>query len=170
MSEKYLECGKIVGTHGVRGGVRMASLCDSAEVLASLRQMYKKTASGWREYKVREAFVHKSMAVVTFEEITSLDGAIAMRDVVMYADREDIPREEGSFFISDLIGLEIKDHESGEVYGVLSEVISPAGRDIYVVKKSDGGEFMIPCVSEFVIRIAPEEGAIFVRLIDGMMD
>lgn len=170
MSEKYLECGKVVGTHGVRGAVRMSSMCDSAEVLVSLRRMYKKTASGFREYKVREAFVHKNMAVVSFEEITSLDGAILLRDTVMYADREDIPREEGSFFISDLIGLSVKDSESGEVYGTLSEVISPAGRDVYVVKKPEGGEFMIPCVEEFIKRIAPEEGAVFVRLIEGMTE
>lgn len=170
MNEKYLECGKIVGTHGVRGAVRMTSLCDSAEVLASLRRMYKKTASGFREYKVREAFVHKAAAIVSFDEVTDLDGAMLLKDTVMYADRDDIPLEEGSYFISDLIGLSVTDNENGEVYGTLSEVISPAGRDIYVVKKPDGGEFMIPCVPEFIIRIAPDEKAVYVRLIDGMLN
>ncbi|MFR5890771.1 MAG: 16S rRNA processing protein RimM, partial [Lachnospiraceae bacterium] len=38
--EKYLECAKIVGTHGVHGAVRLSSMCDSPEVLASLKRMY----------------------------------------------------------------------------------------------------------------------------------
>lgn len=169
--EKYLECAKIVGTHGVHGAVRLSSMCDSPEVLASLKRMYYRRGGALEELCVKSAFVHKSMVVASFDGVDSLDGAIAMRDLVLYADRDDIPRRDGDFFISDLIGLSVKDAESGEVYGTLSDVISPAGRDIYVVKKPSGGEFMIPCVGEFVKRISPEEDhAIFVKLIEGMTD
>lgn len=119
-------------------------MCDSPEVLASLKRMYYRRGGVLEELCVKSAFVHKSMVVASFDGVDSLDGAIAMRDLVLYADRDDIPRHDGDFFISDLIGLSVKDAESGEVYGTLSDVISPAGRDIYVVKKPSGGEFMIP--------------------------
>ena len=133
--------------------------------------MYYRRGGVFEELCVKSAFVHKSMVVASFDGVDSLDGAIAMRDLVLYADRDDIPRHDGDFFISDLIGLSVKDAESGEVYGTLSDVIPPAGRDIYVVKKPSGGEFMIPCVGEFVKRISPEEDhAIFVKLIEGMTD
>ena len=170
MIAKYLECGKVTGTHGVRGAVRMVSLCDSPEVLCALKRMYRKDGDGYTALNVKSAFVQKAMAVVTFDEVDTLDAAILLRDVTLYADRDDIPRNEGDFFISDLIGLAITDEESGEVYGRLKQVISPAGRDIYVVAKSGGGEFMIPCVAEFIRRIAPDEGAIYVHLIGGMID
>ena len=116
---------------------------------------------------VSGSFVQKSMAVVSFKEIVSLDDAIPLKNAVLYADRDDIPHEDGSFFISDLIGLDIVDADTAEHYGKLKEVIAPAGQDIYVVT-SESGEFMIPCVPEFIIRIAPEENKIFVHLIEGM--
>ena len=128
--EKYLECAKIVGTHGVHGAVRLSSMCDSPAVLASLKRMYYRRGAALEELCVKSAFVHKSMVVASFDGVDSLDGAIAMRDLVLYADRDDIPRHDGDFFISDLIGLSVKDAESGEVYGTLSDVISPAGHDI----------------------------------------
>jgi len=75
--------------------------------------------------------------------------------------------EEGSHFIADLIGLPVMDADTEEVYGTLSDVRNFGAQDIYMVAKPEGGEFMIPVVAEFVIRVDEEKG-IFVRLIDGM--
>lgn len=168
MKDNYLECAKVASTHGVHGALRLISMCDSAEVLASLPKMFRRTRDGYEKLTVKGAFVHKAMAVVTFEEIASLDEAIPMKNATLYADRNDIALPEGAFFISDLIGLEVCDEDTGEVYGTLKEVISPAGRDIYVVQ-SENGEFMVPCVPEFVIRIAPDEGKITIRPIEGLL-
>ena len=59
---------------------------------------------------------------------------------------------------------------AGEKYGVLKDVISPAGRDIYVVSDVNGGEFMIPAVDEFVREIDIDGGRILVHLIEGMRE
>ena len=94
---------------------------------------------------------------------------------MFYAAREDLPLEEGSFFIADLIGLPVIDERYGNV-GVLEDVLSPAGQDIYVVRREDGSTFMFPCVAEFLIEISlGEEGdsrerGIYVKLIDGFLE
>ena len=44
--QKYLECGKAVSTHGVRGTLRLECYCNDTETLAKLRKMYKKAPSG----------------------------------------------------------------------------------------------------------------------------
>ena len=168
MENKYLECAVIVGTHGVHGALRLNSMCDTPEVLASLPKMFRKTNDGFVKLSVSHSFVQKSTAVVSFNEISSLEEAIPMKNVTLYAERDDIPKEKGAFFISDLIGLEVRDEDSSELYGNLKEVISPAGQDIYVVS-GNNGEFMIPCVPEFVIRISPSEGVITIRPIEGMI-
>lgn len=168
MEKRYLECAKVASTHGVHGALRLISLCDSAQVLASLPRMFRKTRDGYEEMKVASSFVHKAMAVVTFETITSLDEAIPMKNAVLYAAREDFDLPNGAFFITDLIGLEVRDEDTMELYGTLKDVISPAGRDIYVVQ-GENGEFMVPCVPEFVIRIAPDEGRITIRPIEGLL-
>ncbi|MBO7376072.1 MAG: 16S rRNA processing protein RimM, partial [Clostridia bacterium] len=39
-SKRYLECGRIINTHGVYGKVKLESWCDSPEVLASVGTLY----------------------------------------------------------------------------------------------------------------------------------
>jgi len=90
---------------------------------------------------------------------------------VLYADREDIPLAPGAHFIADLIGLPVLDAETGEKLGVLEDVISPAGQDIYVVNRGESS-FMIPAVPMFVRSVETEGDAPAIRvvLIEGMME
>jgi len=173
---QYLECAKITTTHGVRGGVRLECRCDSPAVLAALKRMYyPNTKTGaWNTLNVLHASVQKQMVVATFREISTLEEAIPLRDTVLYADRRDIPREEGTHFIADLLGLPILDADSGEEIGKLAEVLCPAGQDIYVIRRPDGSSFMMPAVPAFIAEI-PTDGdgiptAVCVHLIDGMME
>lgn len=39
--KQYLEAGKIVATHGIRGEVRIEPWCDSADFIARLRRFYR---------------------------------------------------------------------------------------------------------------------------------
>ena len=171
--QKYLECGKIVSTHGVRGTVRLESYCNTPDTLAKLRKLYKKTPSGEFELmKVRASSVQKQMVLCTFEAITTLDQAIPMKGTVLYADRADLATREGEYFVADMLGLDVIDTESGEKIGTLSEVMSPAGRDVYVVADVRGGSFMIPAVPEFIkdIKIEGEDAGIYVKLIEGLRE
>ena len=171
--QKYLECGKAVSTHGVRGTVRLECYCDTPEKLARLRTLYKKTTAGeFVPMKVRAASVQKNMVLCTFEDIKSLDEAIPFKGTVLYADRNDMKLSKDEVFIADILGLDIIDSESGEKHGVLTEVISPSGRDVYVIDDVNGGQFMMPAVPEFVREIVTEgdRAGIYVKLIEGMRE
>ena len=177
MYKQYLECAKITSTHGVRGAVRLECRCDSPAVLAQLPRMFlrDKTGENWRVLTVQHSSVQKNMVLTTFAEIASLEKAAQYRNVVLYADRDDIPLAPGAHFIADLLELPVIDTETGTTAGSLCEVIAPAGQEIYIVKKPDGGTFMIPAVPAFIKNISlgkagePPAG-IYVRLIDGMME
>lgn len=171
--EKYLECGKAVSTHGVRGTLRLECYCDTPEKLAKLRRMYIKTETGeMKLMKVRAASVQKTMVLVTFEDITDLNQAILYKGTTFYADRADMKLEKNQVFIADILGLDIIDADSGEKYGTLADVITPGCREVYVIDDVRGGQFMIPCVPEFIVKINDEgeNAGIFVRLIEGMRE
>lgn len=171
--EKYLECGKAVSTHGVRGTLRLECYCDTPEKLAKMRRMYIKTETGeMKLMKVRAASVQKNMVLVTFEDITDLNQAILYKGTTFYADRADMKLEKNQVFIADILGLDIIDADSGEKYGTLADVITPGGREVYVIDDVRGGQFMIPCVPEFIVKINDEgeNAGIFVRLIEGMRE
>jgi len=166
--EKYLQIGKIVNTHGFRGDVKMQTWSDDPSVAAKIKRVYRKTPSGYVEMKVQRGSVHKGMALLKLEGIDDFDSANALREQIMYADRSDIKVDKGSYFIADLIGLDVIDVDSGEVYGKLKDVVQYGIHDIYSVE-TEKGEVLIPAVNEFIKKISVGEG-IFIRPIGGMFD
>lgn len=165
---KYLECGKIINTHGVRGGLKLESWCDSPSDLAALDKVYLKIKGEYEQHRVKRASVFKQFVLMEIDGVNDIDAASALRGKILYADREDISVDEGAYFIADIIGLPIIDELSGEKLGVLSDVINLGASDIYVVK-TESGEGMIPAVPEFIKRVDTESG-IYVALIEGMLD
>ncbi|MEE0970708.1 MAG: ribosome maturation factor RimM [Clostridia bacterium] len=163
----YLECGKIINTHGVRGAVKVENRCDTPSVLASLKRVYLERGGVYEENKVISSSVMGANVLMTLEGIGDIDKAMLLKNRLVYAAREDIPLPEGSYFIADLYGLQVIDADSGRVYGTLSEVINRGASDIYVVK-TPKGERMMPAVDEFVKKTDPDEG-IFVKPIPGML-
>ena len=165
--KQYLECAKIINTHGVKGDVKLESLCDSPEVLASLERVYMLDGGKYCEIKMLHASVFKQFVLATLEGVDDMDKAAGMKGTMLYASRDDFFLEEGDYFIADLIGLPVIDNVSGKNYGKIADVINRGASDIYVIK-TEGGERMIPAVEEFVKRIDLEEG-IFVETIPGLL-
>ena len=168
MKLSYLPCGKIINTHGFRGTVKAESWCDSPDVLASLATLYLKKGEVYSPVRVLHASVFKQFVLMDLEGIESEEAANALRNVEVFAAREDLPVEEGSFFIADLIGLPVKHADTGALLGKLKDVNTQNARDLYVVKNQKG-EFYIPAVPEFITNIDPDD-AIYVRPIPGLIE
>lgn len=166
--EQYLQMGKIINTHGYKGTVKLEPWCDSPQDAAALNVIYKKKGNDFVPFNVESASVHKGALLIKLEGVDDFDGANALRGTVMYADRNDIPRAEGSFFIADLIGLEVKNADTGKVYGRLNDVLEYGHGDIYEVK-TENGNVLVPAVEEFIKAIDIDKG-IFIKPIEGMFD
>ena len=171
MSEKkqFLEIGKIINTHGVRGEVKIDPWCDSPEVITNLSNILLPAQDGnLREVRVTRAFVGRGQAVLALEGVSDMDAALRLKNTVVYAKREDIPLEEGASFIADLIGLPVTDADTGRVYGTVKDVSQMPSSDMYTVK-TEKGDVLFPAVREFVVKVDTEEG-IFIRPIPGFFE
>ncbi len=167
---KYLLCARVVGTHGVRGNVRLENYCDTPKVLAGLRTLYLKTGESFVPYKVEKASVQKEAVLAKLEGIDTLEDAMLWKGKELYAAREDFKLRRGDYFVADQIGLPVIDDESGEVIGKVREIMTGRIQDIYVIDDVNGGSFMIPSVPDFIKSVAVEgdDAAVRVTLIDGM--
>lgn len=166
--ENYIECGKIINTHGCRGGVKLDSWCNSPEELASLKKLFVLKNGAYVKYTVKKASVFKQFVIAELDGVSDMDAAMAFKNTVVYASRDDFELEDGEFFIADLIGIKVIDATNGTVYGQVSDIINRGASDIYVVE-TPNGERMIPAVDEFIDRVDVKEG-IFVNTIPGLLD
>ena len=167
----YIEIGKIVNTHGVKGTVKVEPWCDSPAVLAGMKMLYfapRQADEPFPAIKVLKGSVQKDRVLLTLEGTDTIEAAMALKNTVLYAHRDDIPREEGAFLIDDLKGLPLYDEADGHRYGTLHDVIQGAASDLYEIK-TDKGMVLMPAVKEFVKRIDLETG-IVIAPIAGMFD
>ncbi len=167
MKKNYLECGIIINTHGIKGDVKLQSLCDSPEVLASLDRVFFKKGEIYVEKQVLHASVFKQFVLMGIEGVNDMDAAAILKGTTIYASREDFELDEGTYFIADIEGLPVIDNISGEKYGNVKEVINRGAHDIYVVS-TPWGERLIPVVDEFVKKVDIENG-VYIETIPGLI-
>ncbi len=172
--EKYLECAKVINTHGVKGALKLENRTDEPKILTKLGVMYEKTEGLFRPLTVKSASVQKGNVLVSFEGIDSFEKAIEYKNKLFYVEREALKLRPGEYFISDIIGLDVYDIDNANrPIGKLCDVLCPAGQQVYAVEKDNGKTFMIPCVPAFVKKISLGEdcdAGIYVKLIEGMDD
>lgn len=166
--KKYLETGKIVGTHGVRGEVRVQAWADSLEFLCQFKKLYLE--NGKTCLDILSARPSKNVVLMKIKGVDTIEQANLFRNKVIFLDRNDVSLPDGSFFIQDLIGLDVTDADNGMRYGTLSDVSQTGANDVYHITDDNGKETLIAAVPSVVIDIDPEGGFVKIRPLEGTFD
>ena len=162
MKSKYLEAGSIVGTHGVRGEVRIRPWADSAGFLAGFERVY----IDGEPVRVLSARVHKGFVIALLEGVADINGAIKLKNKTVSIDRGDAVLEEGRHFVADIIGLRAIDAGTGHELGTVADVLTLPANSVYVIRGER--EILVPAVEEFIVETDLNAGYVKIRLIEGM--
>ena len=166
MLNQFLETGQIVGTHGIKGEIRVHPWCDSPDFLTRFKVLYKKDES---VVDIESSRVHGNVVLMKLRDVDNINDAQSLRGTVLYISRGDVNLPDGEYFIQDLIGCEVFD-KSGTILGVLSEVSSAGGaNDVWHIKK-DGREYLMPAVKEFISEIDIANRKVVVEPLKGVFD
>lgn len=167
MLKKYLEAGKIVGTHGIRGEVRVDTWCDSPLFFSKLKKVYLKNGETELSVKSRP---HKNIAIMKIDGIDTIEAADKYLGKVVYMDREHANLPKDTIFIADLIGLEVLDCDDNKLYGKISDVFKTGANDVYEVTDEDGKKYLVPVIDDVVKEINPLEGFVKIEPMKGIFD
>ena len=154
----YLEGGRVCNAHGVRGLVKVEHWCDSPRVLAERERVFIARGGDYVEHAVLSASVAGQTVLMSLSGVTTREEAVAMKGTVLYLYRDDIPVAKGSMLVADMIGLPVRDAETGELYGEIAEVSDAARGKLFHIKTPSGKEVLLPDVPQFIKRIDAEDG------------
>ena len=165
---KYLEIGQIVNTFGIKGMVKVKPFTDDIKIFDRLKNIYLKNKE-MMQYEIEEIKYHKNMVLIKLKGIDSIEQANALRETFIVIDREDEePLEEGTYYIVDLLGLEVYTYEENFL-GILDDIYNTGSNDIYVIKDEQGKEILLPGIDEVIKEINIEDKKIIVHLIPGLI-
>lgn len=167
MSKQYIETGKIVSTHGIRGELRVECWSDSPDFLSQFDKMYLENGKKPLKVKCRP---HKNISLMKIEGIDTVEDAIKLIGQIVYINRDDVKLEKGRYFVADLIGLKVTDIDSGKEYGKIKDVINTGANDIYEMKGDDGKMYYIPVIPDIVKDRDFEKGVLYISYMKGLFD
>ncbi len=168
MQKQFLETGKITGTHGLKGEVRVQPWADSPEFLSEFDELY--LDKGAQKIEITASRVHKHMLIMKIKGVDCVEDAEKLRNKVLYMNRDDVELEDGAYFIQDLLGLDVIDDDSGKTLGALDDVSETGANDVYHVKTPDGRVVLIPVIPDVVKAIDLEKNEIRIFKMKGLFD
>jgi 16S rRNA processing protein RimM len=168
-TDALVEIAKIVGTHGLRGDLKVRPNSDDPELLLTAEQLHLRLPTGQtRMVQTSRRALHKGQVLLRIQGCDSLTqvepfvGGVLLLAEALLPDLAD-----DEYYWRQLKGLSVVDRQRG-VIGTLEQMFSTAAHDTYVVK-GVLGEIMIPAVEQFVLEIDLQERVMKVDLPDGLL-
>ena len=165
---EYFEIGLISNTHGLKGEMKVRPYTESAKRYGELKKIWILVNNVNKEYEIENVRYQKDVVLLKLKGIDDISDAERLKNHVIT-----IPREAGKslseneFYIADLIGCEVY---SNEYLGVVSDVFTAGGSDIYVVKREKQKDLLLPAIASVVKKIDVEQKRIDVEIPRGLLD
>lgn len=150
---EFVTVGKIVKPFGVRGQVRVLSLSDVPGRLENLREVVIETSAGQSLVtKVTDVQFDGRSYLLRFAAFSTPEEVGAYRGAWLKIPQSAVPpAPDDHFYQFELIGLTVKE-ESGEVLGVLEEVIETPAQHLLVIR-GQGRELLLPASKKYISNV-----------------
>ena len=164
-----IKVGKIVGTHGYKGTVKVQPLTDFPERFKQIKKLQVGQGKTGGELTVEKCTIHPTQLLMKFEGIDNLEEAARYRNqfLSVYAD-ELYPLPAGHYYHFQLIGMKVEDLEKGYL-GELTEILETGANDVYVVKSEVFGEILIPAIKQVICSVDIAQKRMQVKLLPGLL-
>jgi 16S rRNA processing protein RimM len=173
-SDSYVEIGKIVAAHGLRGEVRVYPNSDFPERFEEpgQRWLLRPNQSQPEAIELLKGYFldGKGLYVLLLEGVSDRNAAEALRGCKLLVPASDRPElEEGEFLVADLIGLPVYDQATQALIGTVKDMI-PAGNDLLQVARTNGDVVLIPFVEAIVPVVDLDQRRIEITPPPGLLD
>ncbi len=149
--------GRVAGSYGVRGWLKVAPDSGGEEALAQAKEWW----IGADAFQVTAAKVHSATVIGKLAGIESREQALALKGLPVAVRREALPDPgEGRYYLADLLGLEVV-NEQGEPLGVVKRTYSNGAQD--VIEVAGDRTRLIPWVAAVVKEVNLSEKQIHVE-------
>jgi len=168
--KEYLEIGKIVGTHGLRGELRVDPWCDGADFFKGFQTLYFED-NGSKPVRLLSARGHGNIVLLCLAGVESVEQAQALRGKLLYFRRAEATLPPGKNFIAELVGCAVRDADDETLcYGTLTDVLQTGANDVWQITARDGKNYLVPAIADVVMQVDVEKEIVHIRPLKGIFD
>lgn len=168
-SQELIKVGRIVGTHGLKGIVKVESMTDFPERFKTAQKLKISQGPGARDLTLETCNMHRGQLLMKFKEIETVEEAVKLRDKFISVTSDELyPLPDGSYYQFQLIGMRVNDLEKGYL-GELTEILETGANDVYVIKSDVYGEILIPAIKQVIHDVDLINKCMRVQLLPGLL-
>jgi 16S rRNA processing protein RimM len=169
-SEELIPVGKIIGTHGIKGQLKIHSYSGNFESLSSARSVVLKANDGTlREINLKSFNANSGKFIIGLQDFDDIDVVKPLVGNELCLKRCNLPKlTEDEYYWSDLIGLQVET-DDGILLGVIFDIFETGSSDIYVVR-NEKREYLIPAIGDVVKQVDLDSGKIIITPLEGLLD
>lgn len=146
--DDYINIGKILRSHGIKGELSIYPLTDDIKRFDILTKVTVTPDN--KEYMVESVRYNKDLVIIKLKGINSRNESDLMRGKYLSVLRKDAAiLPDNSFFIFDIIGCRVIT-PNGEEMGIVKEVLTLHSNDVYVILNENGNEIYLPALKSLV--------------------
>ncbi len=165
---RYVLIGRITGTHGLGGVLKLRSFSESVEFFAPGRPLQASRAGGaMRAVEVDWARAQGRSILLALKGVDDRRLAEELVGWDLFVEKQALPQlEPGTYYWDELIGMEVYAAGGGRL-GRLASIFRTGSNDVYVVAE-DGRELLVPALRSVVTAVDLNARRIEVDLPDGL--
>lgn len=167
---EFITIGEIVNTHGIKGEVRVKNFSDFPEERYKVGNIIYLDKKNYplKELTITRYRLHKNFTLLTFEGYTNINDVEQYVGSKLQAPVSDqIDLEEKEYFMSDIIGLSVFD-EAKHYIGEISEIMETAANDVWVVKRNNKKDLLLPFIESVILDIDVENNEVIIHILEGL--
>jgi 16S rRNA processing protein RimM len=169
---EQLQIGRILGPHGIQGELKVYPLTDDPTRFDRLKACLLEGAPGSPPSACRLVGVRHQQGIVLLRlaGVEDRDAAEKLKGRHLLVERKDaVKLPPDAYFICDLVGCRVETVD-GEDLGILEEVLATGSNDVYLVKRPDTKDLLVPALKTVVRSVDIAGRLVRVALPDGMRD
>jgi 16S rRNA processing protein RimM len=168
--DELVPVGKIIGTHGIKGLLKVFSYSGNIHSLQSARTVFLKGKDGTLcEYTVKGVSAHAGGFILCLDGFSDINQVLFMTGSELCLKLSQLPvPDEDEYYWRDLIGLTVHTDQGVEL-GTLVDIFETGSSDIYIVRSSSK-EYLIPAIADVIAHIDIPGKKMIITPLDGLLD
>ncbi|MBJ6363352.1 ribosome maturation factor RimM [Paenibacillus sp. GCM10012307] len=169
---QWLNVGKLVNTHGLRGEVKILSQTDFPDVrfaLGSKLALFSPEGNQRLDVLINSTREHKGMFFLKFKDYNDINQVEKYKGwSVKVPEEQQVELEEGEYYYYEIVGCKVFTEE-GEELGTIAEILRPGANDVWVVERGSGKPVLLPFIDDVVLQVDTKQKLVTVRLMEGLI-
>lgn len=160
----YIEFGKIVNTHGIKGEIKVYSYTDNPNNILNLKRIYIDNV----KYCIENIRYISNIFIIKLKGINSIENTKSIMNKEIYREiqKKELHSKQ-EFFIKDLVGMQVFD-ENNIYIGKLKEVFNTRANDVYVITRENKQDLLLPAIKQVIKDINIEKCKMVVNIMEGL--